>query len=94
MPHRPKPGAAALPVFSNDSIRAAVNASGAIATAHIDASPGVLEGLQEESLQHVKVRRQHVTDRLRQLVQYHERELAVVFRLRVLRALSHQVQEL
>ena len=58
------------------------------------ASPGVLEGLQEEPLQHVEVRRQHVTHRLRQLVQHNERELAVVLRLGVLRALSHQVQEL
>lgn len=40
------------------------------------------------------MRRQHVAHRLRQLEQDYERELSVVLRLRVLRALPHQIQEL
>lgn len=57
-------------------------------------TPGVLEGLKEQPLQHVEVRRQDVANGLRQLVQHHESELAVVLRLRVLCALSHQIQQL
>lgn len=55
--------------------------------------PRVLESLEEEPLEDVELGRQHVSHRLRQLVQYRECELAVLLRL-LLRALPHKFQEL